>query len=272
MRLFLCDDNPSHRALVKAVLRTEPDLQVVGEGSDAAECIELAPAARPDVLLLDVRMPATDGFQALPRMREVLGDVQIVMLSTAWAPEDEQRALALGATAYVQKPMHILDLPSLLRGAVGQAGALVEQLVRNWQAGERRRAYSAIHHDVEYRPLGADEPLHGRLEMERFFASLPDAERAARVTELRMLEGENQVVLLGRAEIPRGGAVEHLSPAWRMVIRDGKVGAITTYPSWEEAQADAQFSRTGEVREQSLGPGGLWRLMRRRPVAALAPA
>src|SRR3954467_10011961 len=145
MRVYLCDDNRSHRVLVRTVLASEPDLEIVGEAELGGECVEKAGAAEPDVVLVDNRMPGLDGLEVLPALRRALPETKLVMLSTAWTPETERAALRAGADAYVQKPRNIFDLPSLVRGAVGEAGALVEQLVRNWLGGGRQRGQPAIH-------------------------------------------------------------------------------------------------------------------------------
>src|SRR4051794_2783610 len=205
MRVFLCDDNRSHRVLVRTVLASEPDLEVVGEAEIGHECLAAARAVDPDVVLLDNRMPGSDGLQVLPDLRSALPGAKIVMLSTAWSAATERAALRAGADAYVQKPRNIFDLPSLVRGAVGQPGALVEQLVRNWVGGDRERAYAAIHHDVEFRPLTAPRVLRGLDEMRRFHALAPEAKIVPRA----LLEHGDDVLFLAHAHL----AEQDLDPA-----------------------------------------------------------
>jgi DNA-binding NarL/FixJ family response regulator len=255
MRVYLCDDNRSHRVLVRTVLASEPDLEVVGEAELGRECVASARAVAPDVVLLDNRMPGADGLEVLPSLREALPDAKIVMLSTAWNPATERAALRAGADAYVQKPRNIFDLPSLVRGAVGQAGALVEQLVRNWIRGERERAYAAIHHDVEVRPVHAPrEVLHGVEELKRFNALSPEATILPRA----LLEHGQDVLFLAHAQV----AEEELDPAWLLTVRHGKVARINGYKSWKDAQAEAGFDeRTPTVKRTVLDAG--WRFLRR---------
>jgi DNA-binding NarL/FixJ family response regulator len=242
MRVFLCDDTESHRVLVRKVLETEHDFEVVGEAVQATRCLDAVRELQPDLVLLDVAMPGLNGIRALPLFREAVPDAQIVMLSTAWRPEDEARALAAGASAYVQKPRNVFDLPSLVRGAVGQAGALVEQLVRNWMAGDRDRAFAAMHHDVEFQPLLAPDPLHGIAQMRRYLEGLPEPEKAAKVRPLALLERQERVVVLAEAEVPHEEHVERMNPGWVMTVRNGKVARIKTFRSSEDAIKDAGVS------------------------------
>jgi len=265
MRIFLCDDNESHSLLVRKVLEPERDFEIVGEAEQALPCLERVRELQPDLVLLDVAMPGLNGLRSLPHFREAVPDAQIVMLSTAWRVEDEARALAAGASAYVQKPRNVFDLPSLVRGAVGQAGALVEQMVRNWLAGDRDRAYAAMHHDVEFQPLLAPDPLHGLAQMRRYLEGLPDAEKAAKVRPLALLERAERVVVLAEAEVPRDEHVERMTPGWVLTVRNGKIARIKTFRNSDEAMKDAGVDDNA--------PGVIkrtferWSLMRRKVLA-----
>ena len=117
MRLFLCDDNPGYRALTRLVL--EKDYDVVGEAGDGAEAIQLAPAASPDVLLLDLNMPRMGGQEALPTLRRLLDRTKIIILTTGRAPHERQEALEAGADGYIVKPDSVFSLPDELRRVLG---------------------------------------------------------------------------------------------------------------------------------------------------------
>jgi len=121
MRVFLCDDNAEYRALARAVLRDT--FEIVGEAGDGGEAIERAPHARPDVLLLDLNMPRVDGYEALPRLREVLPDTKIVVLTSGQAIDEEARSLAAGAHAFIAKPQSVLTLATELEAALRAPGA-----------------------------------------------------------------------------------------------------------------------------------------------------
>jgi CheY-like chemotaxis protein len=121
MRLFLCDDNPDYRRLVQLVLERAGH-EIVGEAGDGLEAIERAPAAAPDVVLLDLNMPRMNGFEALPPLRERLaGDTRIVVLTTGQAPHERQRALDAGADAFIVKPERVFSLDDELAAALADA-------------------------------------------------------------------------------------------------------------------------------------------------------
>ena len=113
-RVYICDDSPEYRMLLRMVL-ADAGMTVVGEGSDGGECLACAAAADPSLVLLDLNMPGVSGFEALPRLRAALPDVKIVVLTTSGAAKDEQAAIALGADAFVSKPIDATSVPQLLR-------------------------------------------------------------------------------------------------------------------------------------------------------------
>jgi CheY-like chemotaxis protein len=113
-RVFVCDDSADYRYILREVL-SEEGARIVGEAGDGRECLQAAPAADPTVVLLDVNMPAMTGWEVLPWLRRKLPDAKIVMLSSLSAEGLEQRALWMGADAYVTKPIDAFELPQLLR-------------------------------------------------------------------------------------------------------------------------------------------------------------
>jgi len=117
-RIFLCDDAADYRLLLREVFRDEEDLEIVGEATDGHECIERVPETQPDVVLLDLNMPSMDGHKTLPHLRAVAPDAQVVVLSSEHAEVAEGTALALGACAYIQKPMDVFSLAGTMREKV----------------------------------------------------------------------------------------------------------------------------------------------------------
>jgi CheY-like chemotaxis protein len=112
-RVFVCDDSAEYRHLLRAVL-THAGATIVGEARDGRECLQAAPAADPTLVLLDLNMPAMTGWEVLPWLRRKLPDAKIVILSTLSAPGLEQRALWMGADAYIIKPLDAFQIPRLL--------------------------------------------------------------------------------------------------------------------------------------------------------------
>ncbi|SFF46309.1 response regulator transcription factor [Streptomyces mirabilis] len=98
LRVLVADDNPVVRAGLAALLDGHPDLEVVAQASDGEEAIAAATRLRPDVVLLDVRMPGTDGLTALPALSLL---APVMMLTYSREPEVVAEALRRGAVGYL---------------------------------------------------------------------------------------------------------------------------------------------------------------------------
>jgi DNA-binding NarL/FixJ family response regulator len=99
----IVDDHSVVRIGMKYVLMTDREFKFVGEADDGAEAVSLVEKVHPDILLLDVRMPGTDGIAALKSVREKFPDQKVVMLTMSDAEEDVYQALTIGARGYVIK-------------------------------------------------------------------------------------------------------------------------------------------------------------------------
>jgi two-component system chemotaxis response regulator CheY len=117
MKLFLCDDNDEYRALIRMVLELAGH-EIVGEASDGDEALARAPAAAPDIVLLDVNMPNKSGFEALPPLRELLPASKILILTTGQAPRERERALDAGADGFIVKPARVFSLDEEIQAAL----------------------------------------------------------------------------------------------------------------------------------------------------------
>jgi DNA-binding NarL/FixJ family response regulator len=100
-RLVLADDGERTRRALRALLATCPDLEVVGEAADGSEAMELVARERPDVVIMDLRMPVVDGLQAMGQIKQRWPRVRILILSLAAEARDE--LLVAGADAFVAK-------------------------------------------------------------------------------------------------------------------------------------------------------------------------
>lgn len=98
LRVIVADDNPVVRAGLTALLSGREDITVVAEAADGREAYEAAQAHRPDVILLDVRMPGLDGISALPYL---VGLAPVVMLTYSGEPDIVEEALRRGAGGYL---------------------------------------------------------------------------------------------------------------------------------------------------------------------------
>ncbi|MFE0703603.1 response regulator [Streptomyces sp. NPDC058872] len=121
IRVLLADDQALLRSAFKVLVDSEPDMEVVGEAPDGARAVELARSARPDVVLMDIRMPGTDGLAAT-RMISAdpeLAEVRIVMLTTFEVDEYVVQSLRAGASGFLGKGAE----PEELLGAIRIAHA-----------------------------------------------------------------------------------------------------------------------------------------------------
>ncbi|HEX6326231.1 MAG TPA: response regulator transcription factor [Jiangellaceae bacterium] len=115
INVFLLDDHEVVRRGVAALLSAEPDLEVVGEASTAAQALARIPALRPDVAILDVRLPDGDGVGVCREIRSRLPEVACLML-TSFADDDALfDAVMAGAAGYVLKQIHGTDLVGAVR-------------------------------------------------------------------------------------------------------------------------------------------------------------
>ena len=116
-RVLVCDDFEGTRALIRAILEEHEDIQVVGEAGEACGCIKQAAALDPDVIVLDIDMPGMSGLDAIPLLLEQAAASAILVCSGRPAEECEQRALDLGATAYLEKRVTIDAISRAVRAA-----------------------------------------------------------------------------------------------------------------------------------------------------------
>jgi DNA-binding NarL/FixJ family response regulator len=130
IRVAVVDDQALVRMGLRVLLESEPDTELAGEAADGAEGVELVRATRPDVVLMDVRMPGTDGLTALRRITAdpELAAVRVVVLTTFELDEYVFEALAAGASGFVLKDADPADLLRAVR-VVAEGGSLLSPTV-----------------------------------------------------------------------------------------------------------------------------------------------
>lgn len=124
IRVLLADDEAMMRAGVRAILAAAPGIDVVAEASDGREAVEAALAHRPDVVLLDIRMPVLDGLRAAAELRRAAPDVAVVMLTTFSEDEYIADALDAGVSGFLLKSGDPYELMAAVRAASSGAAFL----------------------------------------------------------------------------------------------------------------------------------------------------
>jgi DNA-binding NarL/FixJ family response regulator len=117
LRVLVVDDQALVRAGFSSILQREDDIEVVGEAADGVEALELVARTRPDVVLMDVRMPRMDGIAATRQLRTRHPAVRVVVLTTYDLDEYLLEALRAGASGFLLKDVRAEQLPGAVRAA-----------------------------------------------------------------------------------------------------------------------------------------------------------
>lgn len=147
IRVLLADDEAMVRAGVRAILAAATDVEVVAEAGDGRQAVDLARAHRPDVVLLDIRMPVLDGLGAAAELRRVAPEIPVVMLTTF--SEDEYIATAFdsGASGFLLKSGDPHELMAAVRAVHGGAAFLspriAQRVIRKLSGGRLAREAAA---------------------------------------------------------------------------------------------------------------------------------
>nr|WP_307129038.1 response regulator transcription factor [Streptomyces sp. B1I3] len=156
IRLILADDEMMIRAGVKAILAADPEIHVVAEASNGAEAVDLTLRHRPDVVLMDIRMPVMDGLAATAEIKRKVPETSVLILTTFSEDEYVARALGDGAGGFMLKsgdPRELLTgVHAAARGAAylsaEVAGRIIAELNRG-SAGQRMVRNAASRERVE---------------------------------------------------------------------------------------------------------------------------
>jgi ribonuclease P protein subunit RPR2 len=135
LRLLICDDAPDARESLRASLAAQPGIEVVAEAENGEEAIALAVAHRPDVVLMDVRMPVLDGVGATRRIRDLLPKARIVAFAGSDDAGDVMSMMEAGADAYCLKGAPLWELERAVAGASNPLVRLAHAISRSMNAG-----------------------------------------------------------------------------------------------------------------------------------------
>lgn len=130
IQVLIADDEPMIRAGARAILASDPEIEVVAEAADGREAVELARRHWPDVVLLDIRMPRLDGLSAAEELRRVAPGLAVAILTTFDEDEYVARALAAGTSGFLLKAADPRDLVAGVRAIAAGAAYLSPRVAR----------------------------------------------------------------------------------------------------------------------------------------------
>jgi DNA-binding NarL/FixJ family response regulator len=157
IRVLVCDDQDVVTEGLKAILRTDPEIEVVGIASDGGEAIELAASLAPDVILMDLKMPVVNGIQATRAIRTQHPKLHVLVLTTYDADEWVFDAIRSGASGYLLKDTPREELIAAIKGtAAGKthvdpnvAGKLFSRLTQAAPAPETAQNFALSEREME---------------------------------------------------------------------------------------------------------------------------
>jgi DNA-binding NarL/FixJ family response regulator len=159
IRILLVDDQRLMREGLRILLELEPDLKIVGEATDGQSALEAYAELKPDVVLMDVRMPGMDGVEATWRLHERWPEARVIILTTFDDDEYVFEGLRAGARGYLLKDVSGHDLADAVR-TVAAGGALIEPSVARKVVAE----FARMAPPVRPADAGLAEPLSEREE------------------------------------------------------------------------------------------------------------
>ena len=137
IRVMLVDDHSAFRRGMVALIESEPDLQVVAEIGDGRQALEVYRQHRPDVVLMDLRLPGMGGVEATLAIRKEFPDARVIVLTTFDMDEDIFRAIQSGAKSYLLKDTPDDELAAAIRSVHAGKNILSDKLA--WRLAERER-------------------------------------------------------------------------------------------------------------------------------------
>jgi DNA-binding NarL/FixJ family response regulator len=143
VRVLLADDQQLIREGLAIILGSQPGIEVVGQAADGQEATDLAAVHRPDVVLMDIRMPTMDGIEATRRIKSAYPATQILILTTYNEDELIFEGIRAGASGYLLKDITRDRLIAAIRGAA-QGGAQIDPAVASQVLAEFQRMADAL--------------------------------------------------------------------------------------------------------------------------------
>lgn len=143
IRVFVVDDHPMIRHGLAAMVQAERELHWVGDAATGEDALRLAPALKPDVVLMDLVMPQMDGIAAIAALRPLLPATRFIVLTSLLEPSEVKRALDAGASSFLLKNASAQELITVIRATASGHRVLAPEVTDALIAGERRNSPGA---------------------------------------------------------------------------------------------------------------------------------
>jgi len=280
VRAVIVDDSAYMRVVLKDMLETDPEIEVVGVAKDGLEAVETVRLLRPDVVLLDIQMPRMDGLAALQRiMRD--SPTRVVMLSAMDKRDDQLplRALSMGAVDFISKPSGPVSIDivnysdRIIEVVKGVSGAKIEALKATRTQAPRRLSAARRHAARSYKSVFVAASTGGPRALETMFSALPkDIPAAMFIVQhipddfslsfaKRLAAANGPRVRLAMDELPVEQGIAYLAPGGRhlKIAWKGVTSLLTVLDdsppvNFVKPSADVLFSSAAEVLgEHALG-------------------
>ena len=144
IRILVVDDHPVVRQGIRTFLDVQDDLTVVGEAADGDGCVAIAEQCRPDVILLDLRMPGSDGVAALRELRRLGNPARVLIITSFTEPSAVLPAVRAGAAGYVYKDVDPQALAAAIRAVHAGHVLLHPDVARLLSTGEQHATPTSL--------------------------------------------------------------------------------------------------------------------------------
>lgn len=148
IRILVVDDHPPMRMGLVALIREQAGMDVIAEAADGEEAVEVYEDVRPDIVLMDLRMPGMGGVEAILAIRKRHADAKIIVLSTYDADEDIYRAVQSGAKSYLLKDMSTEEITATISAVHSGDAMLPRQVAERLSQGAQREPLTDRERDV----------------------------------------------------------------------------------------------------------------------------
>jgi len=148
IKVLIADDHVTVTAGLAAIIGMQPDMMVIAEGANGREAVELWRTHRPDVALLDLRMPVLDGVEAIAEIHKEDAAVRVIVLTTYDTDNDIYRAIKAGARGYILKDAHRDELLESIRRVSRGETCIPPSLLEKLAAGVSNETLTGRELDV----------------------------------------------------------------------------------------------------------------------------